>query len=537
MVSSAVLLVGGGVIHIRTSNLQVNQATGIYYSALGLMFVLSLVIAGLLRSRPPWATSWLADAQVTSDIVVYALLVLATGGQDSVLTFLFPLNTLYSAALVSAAAGYTVAATGSASFALLVALQMTGVLPRLDEPGLPFDRDPITVVTATAGANLLVAMLAGQLSDQLRRSAETLQRTRVDLGELRTLHAAMVTSVASGLVSTNPEGVVQLLNPAAEKILGQDSNHCVGQPVTHLLHGASGAFEGSWMEAYHSPAGSVRHLAVTASALKDTKGNLRGTVFTFTDVTEQRMMEEAVAQSRQLATVGQFAAGLAHELRNPLGSMLGCVELLQSTSKEADNVRLLGIIHREAERLATLVTDFLSYARPSPSHLARVHLAPLLQEMAEDVARDSQLAAHVTVTCSSNLYVRADSSQLRQVMWNLLRNAAQAGPPGSPVEVLASRTFLGKRPAITLQVRDHGEGLPPQARQRLFEPFFTTRPKGTGLGLAMVHRIVEQHQGQVGVTDVLGPGACFYVTLLEHDGSFPPMTDEGASESAPKTLS
>lgn len=527
--SSAVLLAGGGVIHLRsaaTSSPTPPRLLLLYYGALTASFMASLGIAGLLRAGRGRRSPVLGDLQIIMDTCVTSVLVYATGGQDSVLTFLFPLNTLYAAALVSAPAGYAVAVTGAAAFAGLVALQVTGVVARVEEVAL-LDRDAVSVVTATAGANMLVALLAGQLTEQLRRSGDTLQQTRVDLGALRRLHTAMVSSVASGLVSTDPDGRVALMNPAAERILGLSAGEAAGRAFQNILGGAPSDWDGAWEERYQRPDGVVRHLAVTSARLQDDAGVRIGSVMTLMDVTEQRQLEAAILHSRQLATVGQFAAGLAHELRNPLGSMLGCVELLEaSTPRDGDDARLLGIVHREADRLAHLVGDFLAYARPAEPQVSRLDVSLLLSEMAFELAKDGTLRVRVETRCPEGLFLRADSGQVRQVLWNLLRNAAEASPPDALVVVSANRSSMGGRPGITLSVRDHGAGLPAGARERLFEPFFTTKAKGTGLGLAIVHRIVQQHGGLVTLQEPEGPGTCFSVTLPEDDGTLPPVSPE-----------
>ena len=521
---SVVLLAGGAVIHFRGQGPPRTPSVLLFYGALAGAFVLSLAIAAVLRSRAEVSAGLMGDLQLLTDVVVTTLLVYATGGQDSVLTFLYPLNTLYAAALVSAPAGYATAITGATLFTGMVALQVTGVLGRVDDPGAPMDREAVSVITATAGANFLVAMLAGQLSEQLRRSGETLSRTRQEMGDLRELHSAIVSSMANGVVTTDDRGRVVLVNPAAEAILGAGEARLLGQTlpavlpqVAELLSGADAA-----EVAYHHPDGTTRQLTVATSTLQRPDGHLRGGVYILTDVTEDRRMADLVALSRRLATIGQFAAGLAHELRNPLGSMIGCVELLRQGALDNEDARLLGIIHREAERLARLVQQFLSFARPQPPQLRRTPLAALLTELAEMANQDSGLAITVAVDADPALAVRADPEQIRQALWNLLRNAAQASPPGSTVALKAEKAPLGPGPGVRITVTDSGPGVTAEAASRLFEPFFTTKAQGTGLGLAIVHRIVEQHGGQVGLLNTASPGAVFYLTLQEHDGSMPP---------------
>ncbi|MEW5853605.1 MAG: ATP-binding protein [Myxococcota bacterium] len=524
--SSLVLLVGGAVLHLRAPAALRLPPTLLFYGSLAGAFIFSLVVAGLLRVRSRLDPGILGYLQLLADVAFTTALVYATGGQDSVLTFLYPLNTLYAAALVSRTAGYTVAAVNSGAFAALAAMQVSGLLQRIDEPGGPFDREALSMVTATAGANFLVAMMGGQLSEQLRRSGETLQRTRLDLRALQSLQSAMVQSLPSGLLSVNAAGVVQLINPAAARILGLTEGQALWRPLHEMLPPMSAdrlpdqRAEGEFR--YPHPDGSTRQIAFAVSPLPMPDGARTGAVVVLQDVTEQRRLEAAIALQSRLATVGQFAAGLAHELRNPLGSMIGCVELLkQGDSRSGDEQRLLNIVHREAERLARLVQDFLHYARPHPPQLAAVDLDEMLREVTEDFARDPGLnTVSIRTQGQRGLKVQADSGQLRQVLWNLLRNAAQASPAGEVVVVSVERAPLSKdNPhGVRVTVVDKGPGVPPEVERALFEPFFTTKPGGTGLGLAIVHRIMEAHGGMAGLEHAGGPGAAFYVTFPAHQG-------------------
>ncbi len=509
-----VILTGGAVLNLRGGAHPAAPGT-LFYATLALAFVVSLGFAALLRYGHPAAAGPLGDLQLITDVAVTTLLVYSTGAQDSVLTFLYPLNTLYAAPLVSRPAGYAVAASGAACLAGVVALSVVGVLPRPDEPGMSYEQDAVGVVTATAGANFLVAMLGGQLSDQLRASAQTLRQTRLDLQTQQALNTAMVHSLKSGLLSVDGDGRVQVANPSALVVLGRAMEDVAWRPVEEVLQGALPRPGGASVErTYTLPDGTQRVVDVSVEELRNTPRP--GAVVTLEDVTDQRRLEAAMALSQRLASVGQFAAGLAHELRNPLGSMIGCVELLQQStraSQDADGERLLSIIHREAERLAALVQEFLVYARPQPPNLQPVDLLALLLDVAEGCNKDPELGATVRVASNQPLTIQADAAQIRQVLLNLVQNAAHVSPPGEPVVLRVDRDTLGVQAAATITVEDRGPGVVAEVAARLFEPFFTTNPQGTGLGLAIVHRITEAHGGMVGLKRPGGPGAVFTVTL------------------------
>jgi len=222
-------------------------------------------------------------------------------------------------------------------------------------------------------------------------------------------------------------------------------------------------------------------------------------------------MEEQLRKSERLGAIGQLAAGLAHEIRNPLASLSGAVELLAADLPATDShsQTLSQIVQRETARLNRLVTDFLTYARPGPGRSEPVALRGLLSEIAELVARDGALGIEVEVDVASELFALGNADQLRQVFWNLVLNAAQSEPRDRLVHVSGARSAAG----VEISIEDSGCGMAPESLDRLFEPFYTTKPKGTGLGLATVHRVVEAHGGDIAVTSELGHGTTVRVSL------------------------
>jgi two-component system, NtrC family, sensor histidine kinase PilS len=240
----------------------------------------------------------------------------------------------------------------------------------------------------------------------------------------------------------------------------------------------------------------------------------------FQDLTELRRLQGDVARAERLAELGRFAAGLAHEIRNPLAAMIGCLQLLRTDSQaratDDESTRMLAIVHREAERLSGLVSEFLTYARPSTPHIADIDLVPIVDETLATARQDAdgivieragEGAADVAIAA------RCDADQLRQVLWNLVRNAVQAVRATKASGGRVQLALTSDEGGVLLMVDDDGPGVPDEIRPRIFEPFFTTRPEGTGLGLATVHQLVAQMGGWIAVqTSPLG-GARFVVRL------------------------
>jgi two-component system sensor histidine kinase PilS (NtrC family) len=252
--------------------------------------------------------------------------------------------------------------------------------------------------------------------------------------------------------------------------------------------------------------------------MKDAEGNVIGRVVIFQDLTPVKLMEERVRIADRLAGVGELAAGLAHEIRNPLASIAGSSQMLRETPELQEDARmLLDIIERESTRLNGLITDFLAYTGPSLRNVGPVNLADLIGEVVDAVRAGEAREKGVEVEKMSlrNMFVDGDAEQLKQVLWNLVRNAVQATPPGGFVRLdLFPQLRHAEHYAVTT-VSDTGKGIDPAITAKIFNPFFTTKEGGTGLGLAISQRIVQFHKGFIEARSQPGHGSIFSVFLPE----------------------
>jgi two-component system sensor histidine kinase PilS (NtrC family) len=273
------------------------------------------------------------------------------------------------------------------------------------------------------------------------------------------------------------------------------------------------------------PDRSTRHLGISAAPLLDAGHAFVGRVIHFQDLTELRRMELAVARAERLASVGRLAAAIAHEIRNPLASISGSIEILRDApGADPDSRVLMEIAVREVDRLNALITNLLEYARPRTEERRRVDLGEEVSELVrafEHERRDGRRPIRVVLVAAPGVVVEAAGSQIRQVVWNLLRNAAEAMPPGGGtigITVAAGPATRGSAGGAspteaTLAVRDTGTGIPAADLDHIFEPFFSTKSGGTGLGLATVARIVDDHRGTIEVTSEVGSGTTVTVHL------------------------
>jgi len=505
--------------------------------------VLGAVLAGLAatigsglvvrRFRSPRAFGAL---QVGTDLAVVTAIVHATGAGDSVFSFLYVLVVAYAALLFDRRLSVVAAFSASMFYAASLFASAHG-WGSGEAPSSPA-AFPIVVADAAvkAGALFVVAALASGLSRELARADRALDERTRDFGRLQNLHELTVQSLGSGLLTVDFDGVVRSYNREAEHITGLPVAEALGKPLAAVLPGAeqllaSGADGERRRERmpFTDAEGEFLHLGLAASVLRDGEGRPSGHVIIFQDITGIVEMEQELRRSERMAAVGELAAGIAHEVRNPLASMSGSVQILRASLAEddAEQRRLMDIVLRETDRLDHLIGDFLLYARPNapePSSVDVVALAADLEEMVGAACPDG-VTAHFDVPDDLRAWV--DEDQLRQLLWNLLLNGAQAMEQGGGELRLEARRLLAQDPpavgrnpeevegcaSVEISVSDTGVGIEPERLERIFEPFFTTKPRGSGLGLAMVHRIVEANAGTLSVETEPGQGARFRLRL------------------------
>jgi two-component system sensor histidine kinase PilS (NtrC family) len=505
-------------------SLTVTPKAKLLFTLIGLTYATALIAALLLRQGR--GLHWLVPAQASFDMVAITAVVHATGGADSGFVFLYLLS-IVATALVLPGLGMALAAFGSAL--AYVGISMAGRfgwVPLI--PGELHFETPLGTILRTLFANLVAfaatTVLARRLATELERAGKRIVAQGTRLAELQAHHAEVIESLTSGLLTVTTHGQVATCNRAAVELLGLEMSGGMapGRPLTELLPGLPEIPPGGTLRRVEVMVrrsdGSERCFGVSVSPLLTaTSGALRpvGSVVNFQDVTELQRMREQVQRAQQLAALGRMAAGVAHEIRNPLAAISGAIELLGATAGQdgEEQQELMGIVTREVARLDYLIAELLDFARPRPPHLHPVELAGAVREFARVLAADLRLGGRrLELQLEEPVWIQADPGQLRQVLWNLARNAAEASPREAPIALSVSTVTLPRRWAV-FSIRDHGHGIPAEGLGRLFEPFFTTKQSGTGLGLAIVHRIVVEHHGEIDVRTPPDGGAEFVIHL------------------------
>jgi two-component system sensor histidine kinase PilS (NtrC family) len=487
----------------------------------------------------------LAYFQLTGDVVVAGGLVYVTGGTESVFAFLFYLTIVNGAILMGRRAAFVTATMCSVVFLFLLLTRMMPLTLMGQDLVLEPPQASSTVysVAIKVAAFYLIGLLAGYLAKRLQESGTELERQQVDIRELQALYQHILSSITSGVVTLDIGDRVLYMNRAAEDLLGISIMEVYGTPASAsltLIHRAVRKLvrldNDDEPTHWEGPVGPDRERYVTVdhSMLFDGEGAHYGHVLVIQDLTLIHQMRQSTQRKERLAVVGQLAAALAHEIRNPLASISGSIEMLHaSSSRSDDEVRLMEIVIREVERLNTLISEFLNYAKVRRRSDERVSLHDIVMETADLFQLDAVLAHSIILEIDVDecvgVSLMADVEEVRQVFWNLLRNAAQALNGEGEIRVhvkrlkgvrLADGRWDQLQPApspeetelLRIRVQDNGPGIPREYQPRIFEPFFTTRKGGTGLGLATIYRIIEDHDGTIEVESD-DNGTCFIIDL------------------------
>jgi two-component system, NtrC family, sensor histidine kinase PilS len=501
-----------------------------FFSLIGLTYALSVFYLATLRfaERHPW----LVDFQFGADALLVSAFIHVTGGITSNFSSLYLLP-IIAASMIR----YRRVAVQLAAFSAVMYLGLVGVqyidldfpLARRFSPvvELPTVRVAQYTVAINLGGFMAVALLAGSLADSLRSAGARLEDASHRIRDLRAFNEYVINSLLSGLITTDNEGRILTFNRAASTIIGVPAAQIVGRNVVEVMQlpepvrtRMTGLTEGRSLKVdcqHRTADGRLIDVGLTASTLAFPEGGT-GYVWSFQDVTDVRRLERNARLRQRLAAVGEMAAGIAHEIRNPLASMSGSIQVLrQELPLSEDQAQLMDIVLRESERLNDTIKSFLAYARPQRSALSRLDVRKVLQDTALLLRNSAEVRSDhlIDVDVSTEpVWCEADENQIRQIVWNLATNGLRAMSKGGHLRLaITSEQASEGDDWVVLVIQDEGCGIAAEDLDGIFQPFRSSFERGTGLGLAVVHRVVTDYNGTIQVSSEVGVGTIVTVRL------------------------
>ncbi|MBU1151144.1 MAG: PAS domain S-box protein [Proteobacteria bacterium] len=479
-----------------------------------ILFILYLLLLKYVRNL-----SLNIYTQSLCDVLLITGMVYATGGIRSIYSAFYPLVIIYSVLFLGRRGGLVIASAAAILYGLFANLEFYGVIYPLHSIPV-YDKllDTgyfITRISTHVLSFYLIAFLTSFAVEKEKQTRTLLARKQSDFDQLNLLHRSIIESVDTGILTVNKDGKIKSLNRAAAEITGFSFSKVINQyfsdvfPDFPVLRGKQNAAEyrpvakTHFETPFHTGDGRSLLLSCSVSPLRDHENVEIGNIVIFQDLTEISEMRESLEKSRRLAFIGEVAAGLAHEIRNPLSSISGSIQMLmQDPSHKDTNEKLMQIILRGKDQLENFLKDFLLMARPAPGIREEIDVVSTIREVVESLRciQDWHEPLEVVMRLPyTPLSINANKTEIRQVIWNLVLNAVQAMPQGGVLTIEARPAKINETEGVEIRIIDTGCGIDRQDLTKIFEPFYTTRETGTGLGLAVVGRLVEGYEGKIHV--------------------------------------
>jgi two-component system sensor histidine kinase PilS (NtrC family) len=534
LIITVLLAVGIGVRELTTAP----PPTKIFVPLIMVWYMLAAVLL-LLEKQLPQARAH-APVQFLLDIAMITGVVYATGSQESYFTSLYLLAILMGTILFSRRGAFLVAGGSFLFLSGMVELAYYSKIPTtaIAHPG-------VRALESWLGVNLFaflgVAYLGTLLAQTIQRKGAELAEKNEALKDLQAFNQDIIESMRGGLLTTDGDGTILLLNRAGAEITGHGFGLLRGENVAKVFPGfwpvdidEAGAPLALRKEVeYMTPEGMTRFLGVSISPLRTAQDQASGYVFNFQDLTELKRLEREVETKERMAALGRLSAAIAHEIRQPLTAMTGALkELARFAPLEDDDKKLVQIVGRESQRLNQIITDFLDYSREKKYSFTTLDIVAAVEETLMLLERNVTPAAKVKIERAfpvRRIFARADRDAIKQVFWNLCNNALRAMPQGGTLAVGVGA--VGD--SVRVSVRDTGIGISPEEAAKIFEPFQSNFTGGTGLGLAVVYRILHAHGGAIRLHSEKGHGAEFVVELQSADKPQQQRTRQTAAARAP----
>ena len=518
------------IIQVRETKTYFGEILNAHYFLIALIYLLTFCYTVSLRYIRNLTR--FAYLQLLLDTIFITAIIYTTGGIESIFSFLYQLNIIAGAIILYRRGGMIIASFSSILYGSFLDLSYYGLINPMGYR-FPYvqgyqSSEIFYMILVNVAAFYLVAYLSSFLSEQIRRGRAELKAKQKDLADLEMLKENIIQSITSGLIALDENGMIIAFNRGAEKIFGINAEDAIKKDVGGLL-----PFVAPYLKvnnpntfsqlSYRRNDNQQIDLLLNVSPLQGQDQGKKGEILIFQDTTRLMEMEREVKRVENLAMLGELAAGVAHEIRNPLASISGSIQVLNDSLVKQHtqiNKRLMGIVLREVDRLNHLVNDFLQFARPQRMEIEEFDLNQLITDTLYMFQTSQRWSSQLEVETNFQgpLKIISDPQQLKQVFWNVFLNACEAMPKGGLIRVSTEKVFdphgSGENHrAIRIKVEDNGPGIDPAVIKDMFKPFSTAKRDGSGLGLAIVKKIVESLGGKVTGHNLARGGAAISIIL------------------------
>lgn len=532
LIVTFILLLSIGVQYHETHSLWNTSLSPIYVLA-GLTYLLCAAYLVMLRTLR--RKEFNITLQAFFDVIIVSTLVYHTGAIGSIYSVLYPLVIIYSALLLGRGGGLSVASACSLIYGLMLYLAQRDYIPSA-YPGQVQSavlkaEFVLTRAVIHVASFYIVAMLTSFAVEQERKVRQRLAEKESALDKLDRFHRSIIESVDTGILTVDLMGKIKSLNRAAEELTGFSASEVEGRRIDEVFPGFMTVLEKISDEggkssrkrfeaAVSQKSGRKIILGFSYSSLYERDKRIGG-ILIFQDLTAIKEMEVQAEKNKRLAFIGEMAAGLAHDLRNPLLSISGSIQMLQRDLKlDATDERLMRVILRAKDQLENLIKNFLLFARTAAGDREDIPVHEMLDEAIEALKEVPDWNDHIMVERAYQDVppVFGNRTEVRQTFWNILVNAIQSMPDGGllTVETMPLPKQNGRR-LVQVRVGDTGCGIERERLERIYEPFYTTKEGGTGLGLAIVSRIIESHGGSVNIESDVRRGTTCTIAFPARD--------------------
>jgi len=538
IIGSTLLL--GTAIPLEVSGIY--STTRILFPLITAILVLTIIYSGLLNFLNNLVI--LAYIQLFGDVFLETIILMATGGIESPFSILYVLTIIVASYLIPRKGAFVTSCVISLIFGSVALCQhhgWTSWWPVLKTPLIFLPPSfAIYVIFVNLIGFVLTAFLANNLSERIRKINRLLTNRNVQYSYLWSLNKRIVSEMPSGLITATQDGYIISMNPSAERMLIVDDNEnsrsrldqilpsYLVQSILDIIKSAGSKQEAIHFEKEWGDDAHWIHMEVLPLTPK-TQDPARIMIM-LNDITDQKRLEDARRKAERWSTLAEVSAGMAHEIRNPLASISGSVEVLrEQVELSKSGVKLMNIVIKETERLNNLISDFLDMSRPRPPEFQKVEIYKLINEMIVLLTSSASWSDQITIKLGDvdeDLNIELDSNQFLQLAWNLAKNAVEAMPSGGILTITYAvkeeppwdtRRMKRKQPIpppfLHLAFSDTGVGMSESVIDKIFDPFTTFKRQGVGIGLAIVYRIIENHNGLITVRSSLNEGTTFDILL------------------------